>query len=218
MTTAASDTARHRALADPRRASIVSALEGAPDGLAASDLAHRLGLHENTIRWHLGVLAGAGLVHSHAEGRSTPGRPRILYTLERAEAAAGGEHYRLLATLLADTLATQAGGEAACERAGRAWGAELVRGREERAGEEVAVVAGILADQGFEPEAGADAVTMHSCPFLDLAEANPGIVCAIHRGLIDGALHELGSALAVSQLDILPRPSTCVAHLAAVRG
>jgi len=204
---------RHRALADPRRARIVAELQEAPRGLGASELGRRLGLHENTVRWHLAVLADAGLVRSNPEPRSAPGRPRILYTLERGD----GDHYRLLATLLAETLSRQEDGEEACDRAGRAWGSQLVQGRE-HGPEEVRVVVGLLADQGFEPEADDDGITMRRCPFLDLAEANPGVVCALHRGLIDGALRELGSPLAVSKLEIFPRPSTCIAHLATMRG
>ena len=56
---------------------------------------------------------------------------------------------------------------------------------------------------------------MHRCPFHDLAEANPRIVCAVHRGLIEGALTELGSGLSVEALEIFPRPNVCVARLAA---
>jgi predicted ArsR family transcriptional regulator len=100
MTTAAPDTARHRALADPRRASIVAELEGASAGLAASELAHRLCLHENTIRWHLGVLMDAELVRSDREPRDTPGRPRILYSLAGESLLEPG-HSRVLAAVLA---------------------------------------------------------------------------------------------------------------------
>jgi predicted ArsR family transcriptional regulator len=212
------DTVRHRALADPRRAGIVAELEEAPEGLGASELARRLGLHANTVRWHLGILADAGVVRSDPEPRSAPGRPRMLYTLGGAARRVGGGDYRLLASVLADTLLGAEDGEGACLRAGRAWGADLVGGSEPGSEQPLATVAGILAEQGFDPEVVADGITMHSCPFHDLAEVNPGVICAVHRGLIDGALRELGSPLAVAALEIFPRPSTCVAHLAPVRG
>ena len=75
-------TALHRALADPRRAELVTALEEALGALDASELGRRVGLHANTVRWHLGILEDAGVVTSHAERRDTPGRPRRVW--ERA--------------------------------------------------------------------------------------------------------------------------------------
>jgi predicted ArsR family transcriptional regulator len=51
-------------------------------------------------------------------------------------------------------------------------------------------------------------------PFHDLAEAQPEIVCAVHRGLISGALEELSSELEVAGLDVFAEPDLCIAHLA----
>lgn len=75
------DTAVYRALADERRAAIVAELESRGRALDGHELGRRVGLHPNTVRWHLRVLADAGLVHSHAAPRQTPGRPRIVYEL-----------------------------------------------------------------------------------------------------------------------------------------
>jgi predicted ArsR family transcriptional regulator len=99
--TGAVDTLRHRALADPTRAAIVTELEEAPEGLGAFELARRLGLHENTIRWHLGVLIDAELVCSDPERRHTPGRPRILYALAGRESLLEPGQSRVLAAVLA---------------------------------------------------------------------------------------------------------------------
>jgi DNA-binding transcriptional ArsR family regulator len=71
MTDRPTTTLLHRALADDRRARIVAELESAGEGLDASDLGRRVGLHPNTVRWHLGVLADAGLVDSRRAGRET---------------------------------------------------------------------------------------------------------------------------------------------------
>ena len=193
---------------DPRRAQIVSVLEGAAEGLDASELGRRVGLHPNTVRWHLDVLARAGLVTSTAEGRGTPGRPRRLYRLVPAR-----DDYRSLASVLVATLAADDAGPDACARAGRDWGVALAAGRAGEADDPVEAVAGILAEHGFEPEASATAITMRRCPFLELAKTSPAVVCAVHRGLIDGALRTLGSPLTVAALEIFPRPDACVAHL-----
>ena len=69
----------------------------------------------------------------------------------------------------------------------------------------------LLAGQGFAPQADGDSVRMRRCPFHELAESRPEIVCAVHKGVIDGALEELGSELRLEQLDIFPEPDVCVA-------
>jgi predicted ArsR family transcriptional regulator len=213
MTPPATTTAQHRALADEQRASIVAELEASPGGLDASEIGRRLGRHANTIRWHLGILSRAGIVRSDAEPRAAPGRPRILYRLGPSTGAEHGVEYRLLASILVDTVSKDGRGTEACELAGRAWGAELV-GARDRDGSGIEAVVGILAEQGFEPQADELAIRMRRCPFHDLAEAHPEVVCAVHRGLISGALKALGSNLSVSALEIFPQPNVCIARLA----
>jgi predicted ArsR family transcriptional regulator len=72
----------------------------------------------------------------------------------------------------------------------------------------------LLDEQGFVPDADGTDVRMHRCPFHDLAEQHPDVVCAVHRGLISGALEELGSGLEVRELDVFVEPDLCVARLA----
>ena len=209
----------HRALGDARRAWIVRELESADEALDANQLGRRVRLHPNTVRWHLGTLTGAGLVRSHAAARETPGRPRVVYELDPAAARAAGDEYRLLANVLAAMVSQTAGGPAASEQAGRTWGRELVGRREPKGtvGEDDAIarVVEMLAEQGFEPAVEGRRIAMHRCPFHDLAEMAPEVVCAVHRGLISGALAGLGQRIVVGELEIFPRPDVCIAHLAA---
>jgi predicted ArsR family transcriptional regulator len=217
-TVANTETGLHRALADERRRRLVEELRGEYDGLDVQELARRLGLHQNTVRWHLGVLADAGIVESRPAPRSAPGRPRILYLLSRSATAPGRDEYRLLATILAGAVSEQEDGKAGAESAGRAWGRYLVRSPQPlaRVSNEQAVgeVVRLLDEQGFAPHADGTDVGMHRCPFHDLAEQHPDVVCAVHRGLISGALEELGSGLEVSELDVFVEPNLCVARLA----
>jgi predicted ArsR family transcriptional regulator len=217
MATPKPETTLHRALADKRRVRILEELRSARDGLDASELGKRVGLHPNTVRFHLGVLADAGVVSSHAGARQTPGRPRVLYTLSEPTGHDGSEEYRLLATILAGTVSSLDDGSARAEEAGHAWGRylvtrplPLVKVSDEQA---AAAVADLLTQQGFEPEQTEAEIRMHRCPFHDLAETHPHIVCAVHRGLIAGALEELGSGLEIDELDIFPEPDTCIARL-----
>ncbi len=211
-------TAVHRALADGSRRQLVAELRAVPQGLDVRQLADRLELHQNTIRWHLGVLEDAGLVAAAPAARSGPGRRRIVYSLREESPEPGRAEYRLLATILTGMAAAEKDGAARAEAAGRSWGRYLVRRPSplEQIGEADAIreVTTLLEEQGFAPKADGRVIGMCRCPFAELAASHPEIVCTTHKGLIDGALEELGSPLAVEKLDVFVRPDLCVARLA----
>jgi predicted ArsR family transcriptional regulator len=218
----------HRALAEVSRVRLLEELRGAGQPLDASELARRLGLHHNTVRAHLDVLQEAGLVSGVSERRGAPGRPRIVYR-PVPEAAMDDERagYRLLANILASYMAASSPdpGPAAVE-AGQAWGRYLVQrpapfqhlGTEEA----IARLCRLLAELGFAPEAvkesGQRQILLHRCPFRALAVDHPEITCAVHLGLIRGALMELGAPLEAVGLDAFVEPLLCVAHLAQREG
>jgi predicted ArsR family transcriptional regulator len=124
----------------------------------------------------------------------------------------------LLATILSGILAEEAEGHEHAARAGRAWSRYLVERPPPLArvtdGQARARVVRLLDEQGFAAEAEGEETRMRRCPFQDLAEAQPEIVCAVHRGLVSGALEELGSELEVEGLDVFVEPDLCIARLA----
>ena len=205
------------AAVEDTRSRIEGALHAAPAGLDVAELAARVGVHPNTIRWHLGALADRGAVSSTPQAHHGRGRPRIVYRAEPERTPGTRDEYRLLATILSSTLAAADDGAATAERAGRAWGRflaprrlPLVRASHDEARQ---TVAALLDEQGFCPERRGGELLMHRCPFHDLAESQPEIVCAVHRGLIDGAFEELGSDLRIDSLDVFVEPDLCVARL-----
>jgi len=209
-------TSLHRALADERRAAIVAELrESGP--LDARELGVRIGLHPNTVRFHLALLRDAGLVTSRPAARATPGRPRILYALEPDARHVDADEHRLLATILTGALAEADDGSDRAESAGRAWGRYLVERPSPLTplteAEVENEVVGLLARQGFEPAAEETEIRMHRCPFHELAETHPHIVCAVHRGLLSGALESFGGQLELDALDVFPEPDVCVIRL-----
>jgi predicted ArsR family transcriptional regulator len=221
-----SDVGTHRALSEVSRLRILEELDRSQAPLDVNQLAERLGLHHNTIRAHLEVLARAGLVTSSSERRTLPGRPRTVYQLAPAAPAHDdGPGYRLLAEILASYLAGSAADpRAAAVEAGQAWGRFLVERPSpfERLDREQVLerVQRLLAKLGFRPqiESGPDAVRilLHRCPFHDLATRHPEITCAVHQGLMQGALRELRAEVDVNRLDPFVGPSLCVAELAQV--
>jgi predicted ArsR family transcriptional regulator len=218
------ETRVHRALSDPSRVRIVDELRASPTPLDAAELADRVGLHANTVRSHLRVLASAGLVAARAEHRSRPGRPRLVFeaVADVAAVPADTSGYRLLAEILASHLAASGRDSTdQAEEAGRAWGRYLVDRRPPHATssseEDVESIVRLLDEFGFEPklEPAGDGhtVLMQHCPFGEVADSYRRIVCSVHLGLIQGALDELGARVEADELTPFVQPGVCAAHL-----
>ena len=192
---------------DRQRQMILEALRATHEGLATGQLAELLDLHPNTIRWHLGVLTDAGLVQATPKRRHERGRPSIVHTLTGEGVASGRDEYRLLATMLTDVVSVDGHGEARAYEAGLRWGRHLQQGEPD------ASLAELLDGEGFVAEERGDTIEMRRCPFYELAEGSPQVICTLHQGLIDGALEEAGSEQTVDRLDPFVEPGLCIAHL-----
>lgn len=194
----------HYALAEPSRERILGRLrDGGP--LDSRELGRDVALHPNTVRSHLRVLCDAGLVRARTERAARVGRPRVLF--EAAPPAREAEH-ELLAAALTEALATLPDAEARAEGAGRHWG-RLVAERDA-----VESLAQLLGERGFEPEERDGELLMHRCPFEGLARARPGVVCALHLGLLRGAQEAIGDDRGVSDLRPFAAQGSCVATFA----
>lgn len=218
---------RFRALADPKRRSLLRALDQAEAPLGVRDLAASVALHPNTVRDHLDLMLRAGLVTRTTENRDKPGRPKVLYeAAARGTRSPGSEGYRFLAEMLAGYMqAHLENPAAAAEEAGRAWGRYMVEKPEPFARPDSAQVleqiVGVLAELGFAPEEHGDdrgfLVRLHDCPFRDVARTRADIVCSVHLGMLRGMADELGESLSVDDLEPFVEPSVCVARLSVVR-
>jgi len=217
----------------PRRLSVLDAVRDAGAPVGITELAERLGVHPNTVRFHLDALVAQGRVERTVEQPSGPGRPRTVHTVRQGMDRGGARHYRLLARMLVSRLAsTGPADQAAAEAtdAGRAWGRDLVErfppSHRPTARESVERVAAMLDDLGFAPRLDGDgdgdadgpaAIRLRHCPFLELAEEYGRVVCPLHLGLMQGAFAELGAPVAAHRLEPFAEPDTCVAHLAPAR-
>jgi predicted ArsR family transcriptional regulator len=194
------DLAVLKALADETRYAVYRELASSPAPLSAPELADRLGVHANTVRLHLERLRDADLVDAEAVHRGTVGRPQHLYFLAAGAPSLGFDPpaHALLAGLLA-ALAEQVGadvGDAA--DTGHAWGVEA--GKRTRTRSCVRALAGELERLGFEPAVapgdgtaeGDVRIDFLHCPFRELAEAYPALVCNLHRGLCEGIVDQVG--------------------------
>ena len=190
-----------------QRQAILEALRGEGGGLDTNQLAERLDLHPNTIRWHLGRLEHAGLVQATPERRHRRGRPSIVHRLTGEGVARGRDEYRLLATMLTDVVAADGDGPTHAYDAGVRWGRHL------RQAEPDASLVHLLDGEGFAAEQQGDEIEMRRCPFYALAEGSPQVICTLHHGLIDGVLDEAGSGQTVDRLEPFVEPGVCVARL-----
>lgn len=195
-----------KALGDETRFGLYQRLAASPRPLAVSELAEAAGLHVNTVRVHLDRLREAGLVEVEAVHHGKVGRPRHRYSVVADAPGTGFDppSHVILAGLLA-ALAEQMGADAGAATAtGRAFGVEAAKRTPERSC--LHALGAELDRLGFEPasDGGANGsparVDFLACPFRELAEAYPELVCGLHRGICEGVASGRGSITGFSAL------------------
>jgi predicted ArsR family transcriptional regulator len=210
----------HKALADDTRFRLYRYLRLSGRPVAVRELATRLSLHPNTLRPHLRRLEEVGLVarDNHRTGPSV-GRPQTLYVAVDIEPREGREH-KLLADILSGLLTTAKQRDRAEELA-REWGAYLMGrtvprpGARRPSGPDLAILQDALARAGFTPRfrrTGKRSVqiTLRDCPFRDLLDEHRELVCAVHRGLLEGMLAASRPALEMTAFEpVAERTTVC---------
>jgi predicted ArsR family transcriptional regulator len=210
------DPAMLKALADDTRFAVYRELATSTSALSAQDLADRLGVHANTVRLHLERLRDVDLVDVEAVHRGTVGRPQHLYFLAPGAPGLGFDPpaHALLAGLLA-ALAERIGADPEdAADTGHAWGLEA--GKRTRSGTCVSALETELTRLGFEPSTepgdgtaeGDTRIEFLHCPFRELAEAYPELVCNLHRGLCEGVVDRVGGGT-VEEFSTLYDPEPC---------
>lgn len=213
-----------RPAAAGRRHDVLRVLKAANRPRSITQIATSLGVHPNTVRFHLDTLVENGQVERAPSDHDRPGRPPSLFRARREMDRTGPRHYRLLAEILAENLAAEPDPGARAVAAGHAWGrgdGGDITGRAEPAERLVR----LLDYLGFAPDppdtatsAGADLrVGLRHCPFLELAETTARVVCPIHLGVMRGALEAWAAPLTVDRLEPFAEPDLCLAHLVPAR-
>jgi predicted ArsR family transcriptional regulator len=211
-----------KALGDETRYALYRELAGSTAPRSAGELADALDLHANTVRLHLERLRDAGLVDVEVIHRGTVGRPQHRYSLAPGAPGLGFDPpaHVLLAGLLAALAETVGADASAARTTGRTWGRQAARRTTTRTRTPqpargcLAVLAQELDRLGFEPAADAEAapdggtrIEFLHCPFRELAEAYPELVCNLHRGICEGVA-ETGRGT-VERFSTLYEPDPC---------
>lgn len=192
-----------KALGDNTRYAIYLEVARAASPRSTGEVAETLGLHPNTVRPHLERMRDVGLLDVEIDSRGQVGRPTHRYFVAAEAPSLGLEPpaFPILARMLVTAAgALGLGGDDVVE-AGREQGramAALDRRDDEPAACIDALVAA-LQSMGFDPAAQADeadaTVAFTHCPFRELAEAHPEIVCHLHRGIVEGFLEQMPVAV-----------------------
>jgi predicted ArsR family transcriptional regulator len=180
-----------KALGDNTRYAIYLELARAPMPLATAQIAESLQLHPNTVRPHLDRMREVGLLEVVTDAQGTVGRPQHRYSLAADAPSLGFEPpaFPVLARMLLRLAALADLPAADAVEAGREQGAAAA-GRRSSGGTCAEALTAELAALGFDPESVVDddgaTIAFTRCPFRELAEANPDLVCSLHRGLVEG--------------------------------
>jgi predicted ArsR family transcriptional regulator len=191
-----------KALGDNTRYAIYLELARSSSPRSTADIADVLGLHPNTVRPHLERMREVGLLEVETEAKGTVGRPQHRYTLAPEAPSLGLEPpafpllARLLAAMAAAARLAPDDAAAAAHSTGRSLAADRLR---RTPGDScVAALADALDELGFDPAVAGDdgsvSIAFTHCPFAELAEAYPELVCHLHRGLVEGFVAECGDA------------------------
>ena len=207
-------------LDDRVRGALYEFVSGCTEPVGRDDAAAAVGIGRALAVYHLDKLVEAGLLtatYRRPPGRSGPGagRPAKLYSRSGREftVRVPPREYELAARLLVQAVSSDPGGRsrAALADAARQLGTQLGTGRRARtAGQEDPrpALQAVLREHGFAPFEGGDgAIRLRNCPFHQLAQQDPRIVCGMNLALITGMVTGLEASGLRPVLD--PRPGQC---------
>lgn len=199
-----------KALGDNTRYAIYLELARAPLPLSTADIAESLDLHPNTVRPHLERMRDVGLLEIRTDARGGVGRPQHLYSIATGAPSLGLEppSFPLLARLLLRIAGASGAGAEEATDAGRDQG----RADAEAWPVDTSCIEALsteLATLGFDPAVAEDdgqaTVAFTHCPFRELAELRPDLVCGLHRGLVEGLVEGVGEGRVVAFRSLVDR-------------
>jgi predicted ArsR family transcriptional regulator len=205
-------------LTDPvRRSAYQAVVDAGADPVGRDEVAAALGVGRTLAAFHLDKLVDAGLLEvsfARRSGRSGPGagRPAKLYRRATGERAVSvpPRTYLSAAELLAEAV-ERSGADAALYDVARRHGREA--GAAAGAGADPVEV---LTARGYAPEADGSAVRLRNCPFHQLAEGFPPLVCGMNLALVEGVLEGASAAAWRARFD--PTPGRCCVTLSKING
>ncbi|MDO5092196.1 MAG: helix-turn-helix domain-containing protein [Propionibacteriaceae bacterium] len=192
----------------PTRARVLALLQTSATPLTISEIAERLGLHQNSSRFHLEALVSTGYANRVQAETGAPGRPPMRYhaTTESPEL----HHTHLLEltqTLLGQLSQLTPDPAASATEAGRSWGRQITPKTTSAPGEPELIITdliGHLGERGFTTTRDEQGLCFPRCPFRGAIRPDLlPLVCAVHQGFLEGYLEDTG--VGCDQLRIGPQ-------------
>ncbi len=213
-----------KTLGDNTRYAIYLEMARSPRPLATAEIAETLDLHPNTVRPHLERMRDLGIVDVTAAGTGAVGRPQHRYAIADDAPSLGLEPpvFPLVTRILLTGAAAGGLDPDDLAEAGREHGGTAARAT----ASSLACADALereLAGLGFDPARVDDAddvtIAFTHCPFRDLAEAHPDLVCSMHRGMVEGFVEARGDASVADFHPLTDRtPCQVELHTAPARG
>jgi predicted ArsR family transcriptional regulator len=205
------------ALDDPQRARLYRVVRDAHAPITREDAAASVGISRKLAAFHLDRLVDAGLLEVSFERPAGVGarigRAPKRYRASNVDVQVSipERRYDIVGEILLNALERTGAGESPAEAAARA---AYERGRDLGAATQAArklgrlgperarsVVVELLAQHGFEPAPRDDRIVQRNCPFHQLAQRSPALVCGINRHFVDGLLDGLDAARLCADLE-----------------
>ncbi|WP_109507253.1 helix-turn-helix transcriptional regulator [Nocardioides speluncae] len=211
-------------LADPVRRALYRFVSAQPDAVSRDQAADGVDVPRHTAKFHLERLVDEGLLvpeFRRLTGRSGPGagRPAKLYRRARKEVSVSvpSRRYDLAGQVLADAVERALDGapmnEAVTDAAQQA-AADAVHNAKPT-GKDLARVAGVLADYGYEPQIDEDHgdLTLGNCPYDRLAAEHQELVCGMNLDFVRAVADRLGCD--GDRVELAPDPPRCCVRVLA---
>lgn len=225
----------HAPALSPARARVLEYVQARPDGASIDEVAAAEEHHPNTVRAHLDALVELGLLLRTRTPGPGRGRPAWRYrgnAAHREPDSRVREYAALVGALAAHIEAHSRDPQSEARAAGERWGHDLIAADGPDAPDGIAAdpaasrsrpaaahrrVVRMLEDLSFgpRPDRSGSAVVLTTCPILDAAVAHPQVVCAVHEGMVAGALTTLGAPSEGVALHPFALPDGCLLTLTA---
>nr|WP_175558311.1 helix-turn-helix domain-containing protein [Tessaracoccus bendigoensis] len=189
----------------PTRTRVLAFLQAATEPRSVIDVAEELGLHKNSARFHLDALVESGFARREVGATGSQGRPPLVFTATSEAPTIGNLHLTELVQVLISSFVEPARDAfPLSEQAGRSWGS-AVASQEEEPDPDLGGLAVHLGERGFGTTHEDGELSFTRCPFRTMVtpEQLP-LVCAMHKGFLDGYLAQSGSDLVTDDLEVGP--------------
>ena len=187
-----------KALGDNTRYAIYLELARSSAPKTTAEVSDALGLHPNTVRPHLERMRDVGLLSLDTGGRGGVGRPQHRYAVAPDAPSLGLEPspWPTLARILLGAVTDGGLSSEDVREAAAAQGRDDARRHWTGHADTVGALAREQSRLGFDPESvteqGCTTMAFAHCPFRELAEERPEVICSLHGGMVEGFVDELG--------------------------